>query len=155
MRPILFRGFYETPSGDNTIYVNGKPRVGEWAYGLLCNDYISGELFIHHKISDTIHPKYVVRMIIPETVGQYTGLDDINGVKIFEGDRITRINTYRKRETGIARFNSGCFCVERLGDHNEWEYLDCWEQFFKNCKVTGTIFDEELKEIKKAINDRR
>lgn len=148
MRPILFRGKDKISGNwiigdlihwvgyykEDSVYI--LPIIGNLAYTTNC------------KPLDCVE-------VIPETVGQYTGLDDINGVKIFEGDRITRINTYRKRETGIARFNSGCFCVERLGDHNEWEYLDCWEQFFKNCKVTGTIFDEELKEIKKAINDRR
>ena len=135
MRPILFRGFYESPSGEKTIYVNGKPRVGKWVEGFYMQGNIWPHVIKHSKTGAEFE-------VIPETVGQYTGLDDINGVKIFEGDNVTRINTYRKRENGITRFASGCFCVKRLGDYNEWEYLDCWEQFFKNCKVTGTIFDE-------------
>ena len=76
MREILFRG----KRVDN----------GEWAYGCLYqrnNRYF----IIIDKLLDHFE-------IIPETVGQFTGLLDNNGVKIFEGD-IIQSNYRNQRAT--------------------------------------------------------
>ena len=78
-REILFRG--------------KRKYTSEWVQGQhisWCNiHYVVPEDLIGHK------DEYVV---IPETVGEFTGLPDKNGVKIFEGDIVDLMGNCRRAE---------------------------------------------------------
>ena len=88
MREILFRG----KRADN----------GEWVEGdVLQTRYHSGH--IEYQIMPQTPVSSAVP-VLPETVGQYTGLTDRNGKRIFEGD-ICKFKRFNDVHIGKVVFN--------------------------------------------------
>ena len=149
MREIFFRG----KRTDN----------GEWVYGCLIFapnyncilqdeekvhpmdfPYLNGELGV---IDGKVTP------VDPETVGQYTGLKDKNGTKIFEGDMIKPFDD--EIDKMVVEFNFGQFLLCLYGERGYmaeygWEEsgnYGCFEaeplsSYGDDIEVIGNIHDD-------------
>ena len=120
MREILFRGKRE----DNGERVMGMP-CATFGSGIYSIQTLQGGIFD----------------IIPETLGQYIGLTDKNGNRIFEGDIVsfTRVNAlgYTTSRVGDVRYYDELpifYIMATTGDAWDWCYCD-------NIEVIGNIHD--------------
>ena len=137
MREILFRG----KRIDN----------GEW---------VEGNLFVPDKVdfrkppTEILMGTNIVRIsyeVDPETVGQYTGLEDKNGKRVFEGDIVS---TDIARPYLIVEFRDGCFmfnCNDGGKDYYDimLPILEDAQTEYKYGEIIGNIHDNpELLEVR-------
>ena len=133
MRDILFRG----KRIDNS----------EWAFGSLLIGRTA--TFIWN------NPEVFAKDIDRSTVGQYTGLTDKNGKKIFEGDIIKIVPDYDYSDDySISKVYSynGILCVDYHGDDFDSTALGFLDDYLPDgdFEVIGNIHDNpELLEVTK------
>lgn len=129
-----------------TIKFRGKLKSnGNWKYGDLLHDNSNG-CYIYPIESENL---YKNNEVVPETIGQFTGLYDKNGKEIYEGDILYWNDNNRLY---VVTFESGMFYAS---------IRECNKGFFRGfplhiitgdgkCKIVGNIYDNQ--ELLKKLN---
>lgn len=150
MREILFRGFCPHENKKETVFVDGKLIDGAWVEGhfaVVQNMYTqdrSNDKFLICNGTSVFNYE-----VIPETIGQYTGLKDKNGKKVFEGDVVLITDdegnmNFPDGGVGAVEFYDGSWYVNGCPNNGLYDLDKGYE-----IKVIGNIYDNpELLERK-------
>lgn len=147
MREIIFRG--KICRDCKGVTTQKKYKKGDWAFGDLSHTNYKTPL-IDQSNDDPV-------TVDSATVGQYTGLTDKNGAKIFEGDiiKVTWGDASRKPLVSylIVMFENGAFTTSHTKADTQFGLVSTYtsEQLGRCgvfCEVIGNIHDNpELVEV--------
>ena len=140
MREILFRG--------------KRVRNGEW----VCGGIVQGVVHELWQNADRayilVFPEFLSSVnlveVDPATVGQYTGLTDKNGKKIFEGDIVKGLFLFEMKVQSVVTFRDGAFgLLWQRGNVTEFSAFTsiCNIEY----EVIGNVHDNpELREVQEC-----
>ena len=140
MRKHLFRG----KRTDNNEWMYGVPVEVEPYFEMYYFNFEEYEME-HH-------------LVAPETIGQYTGLTDKNGKKIFEGDIVKDFIPFNFTIDGEKEFEENVYVIEyssKSGGFKPFCESDHYgDSIIEECEVIGNIHDNPELLKGGAKNDR-
>jgi uncharacterized phage protein (TIGR01671 family) len=132
MREILFRG---------------KTEKGKWVYGVPI--YLNKEAYIVRDFC--LGGDYTDDLVEAKTIGQFCGLLDKNGKKVFEGDIVKAIICVNDWSRDATRNEEGIYEIKYHTQHcyfflakegNNLLFDGNWSYYLKEIKVIGNIHDK-------------
>lgn len=142
MREILFRG--QTRRHGEKVWMNGEKVPSNWVYGGIFQGTGDFSVIYGADKEDFTGSDIGKHTVYTDTVGQFTGLTDKNGKRVFEGDIVRNADGYlfSAQYPFAVKFCDGNFC----GDAGGFVYISGEE--FRYCEVIGNIHDNpELLEV--------
>ena len=122
MREIEFRGV--------------KENTGNMAYGDLLTKYIH-----HDGFYTIVEGGCIMNKVLINTVGQYTGIKDRNGIKIFEGDIVSFKANYSTKQcgymNGVVTFEGLQWMI--LNKNGSYSINEETDEFSYKSEVIGNI----------------
>lgn len=150
MREILFRG--QTRRYGEKVRMNGEKVPSNWVYGGCLQGTCDFSIIYGSENENDPGENLEKRVVYTDTLGQFTGLTDKNGKKIFEGD-LCLCNRHIAPSVDKQVFT--IFFDEEDGAWKGDGWSSCIEaNEFSMCEVIGNIHDCGKKCAGCVMNDR-
>lgn len=123
------------------IKFRGRDEHGDWHYGAFMGVFFDGVVAPIEYAN--IYDDGMANRVLPDTVGQFTGLTDSEGREIYEGDVIRSVMLPHMRTAvcnGCVVYRNGAFYVEYI-DHTYANLGDLIFYSGTSSTVIGNIHD--------------
>ena len=123
------------------ILFKGKTIAGEWLYGSLITYGERSFIYTANGSQEDFH--FYGYEVLPETVGQFLGITDKNGVKVFEGDIINETGKVNNGDSGTKIVENQRIAVTSQNVHGMVLFLSNYRSEMHHCaiEVIGSIHD--------------